>query len=548
MEIENEQFIKNKQLVVIEKIKKDILKNLYTSLNILNENKDDIEDISMLLACMYTIKKYNLISDDELDNTLGKNYIYKVFKKKRDVLNELTKTQKVQIGGGLFSGLLFLGVLYLAVNTVESHLGISENALSRSSILSSHRNARDISLAENSNYASRFQRPQHTTNPSEEEYRNDKEINYVQFNYLYRLAIANTGGQCVFNSDLNAYPFETANQNFKTGAYSTMLLTNTANPYGQLNSRNTNFIYSAQLEKYRKNTDLSSDFVFTWDYVNEIIKPQLGKLFDEYVKLFPSFTGVVVFSAGIESSSTSTGIESTSAHQINLLVRRNNIGEVKYAIFDSNGLSGFLSDELNEELGYIAPYKDTGFLAAQPGFFLDKNNEKDYVITENPLEYNIKRLRNSNLDSFNLFVDDIQAFEPVTELPIVKLTGSNLDKILQTKGALESVAKTLDGYKKISQEEYEKQVGVFKERQSFKQFANAGIDNSKIMKEKTIKTYDVPEVFFSESEKVFHGGKFTKTKTKRNKKTKKTKRNKKNKKTKRNKKLKKLKNINNIIN
>ena len=428
MEIENEQFIKNKQLVVIEKIKKNILKKLYICLNILNENKDDIKDISMLLACVYTIKKYNLISDDELDNTLGKNYIYKVFKKKRDVLNELTKTQKVQIGG-FFFGLLFLGVLYLAVNKVESHLGISENALSIKSIISSHRNARDISLAEKSKYASRYYRPQHTTNPSEEESLNDKVMNIYQFNALYRLAIANTEGQCVFNSDLNAYPFEEATENFKVGAYSSMLLTNNTSQQGQIPLRNTNFLYAAGLEKYRKNTNLPSDFVFTWDYVNEIIQPQLGKLFDEYVKLFPSFTGVVVFSAGIS-------LANQSGHQINLLVRRNNIGEVKYAVIDANSISDFLGDELNDELDVIAMSKDIGFLVAQPGFFLDKNNEETHIITENPLEYISNRYK-YNVNLFNLGIDDIQAFDPVTELPIVKLTGSNLDKIIGTKGALD---------------------------------------------------------------------------------------------------------------
>jgi hypothetical protein len=96
-----------------------------------NINTDDKELHIMLFILSYIINN-NLIDNTTLEKYLNGNKIYEVFKKKRVVLNELTRKYKVQDGGGFFTKFLKLAVVLSMFNTVEPHVNVEAKALTSS--------------------------------------------------------------------------------------------------------------------------------------------------------------------------------------------------------------------------------------------------------------------------------------------------------------------------------------------------------------------------------------------------------------------------------
>lgn len=110
----------------LEKFKK------YTSN--LENNEDNNEFYTMIFILSY-ITSNNLIDTATLDKYLNGNQIYEVFKKKRNVLNELSEKykDKIQEGGGFFNKLLkFIVVLSMFNSAVESHVVVEPEALTTS--------------------------------------------------------------------------------------------------------------------------------------------------------------------------------------------------------------------------------------------------------------------------------------------------------------------------------------------------------------------------------------------------------------------------------
>ena len=98
----------------------------------LKNNEDDKEFHTMIFILSY-ITTNNLIDNTTLDKYLNGNQIYEVFKKKRNVLNELTEKNKVQDGGGFLEILLKFIALFSIFNTaVESHVTVDPKALTSS--------------------------------------------------------------------------------------------------------------------------------------------------------------------------------------------------------------------------------------------------------------------------------------------------------------------------------------------------------------------------------------------------------------------------------
>ena len=98
---------------------------------IANINTDDKELHIMLFILSYIINN-NLIDNTTLEKYLNGNKIYEVFKKKRVVLNELTRKYTVQDGGGFFTKFLKLAVVLSMFNTVEPHVNVEAKALTSS--------------------------------------------------------------------------------------------------------------------------------------------------------------------------------------------------------------------------------------------------------------------------------------------------------------------------------------------------------------------------------------------------------------------------------
>ena len=99
------------------------------------ENNEDNNEFHTMIFILSYITSNNLIDTATLDKYLNGNQIYEVFKKKRNVLNELSKKykDKIQEGGGFFDTLLkFIAVLSMFNSAVESHVVVDPEALTTS--------------------------------------------------------------------------------------------------------------------------------------------------------------------------------------------------------------------------------------------------------------------------------------------------------------------------------------------------------------------------------------------------------------------------------